>query len=427
MGQRGPDRARLRDRGVRRRAPTSRSAGSRPLPRGPALHPDPRGRLHSSNGGGRLTFGADCRPGDELVEIARDTDLLIVEATLPRPERTGVRGHLTPGEAGEHARLAGAKRVVLTHISDELDAEWARGEAAQASAARSRSPARAPPTRSRPGRAAGIGSSSLLAWPVSATMFVNFDRMRPRDGRAARRRWAPARSAAARQRLLAPGRRLLLRRRAAARRSSRPTSPGSTSTPSTSRSPAATLVISGERPVQETEGRAYQQVEIPSGPLPPRGRARRRRRRRAGARPPTRTECCGSSCRCAAAETRARSRSSASRRPTDERPTELEAAVEAEARRARGRRDPDELDEAIRAERAAARRAAGPAAARDGHLPRHADPARGRPGALDQARRRRPLRQPDAGHGRLHATPSSTSPAPTTSTTSASPASSRGC
>jgi ribonuclease BN (tRNA processing enzyme) len=83
-------------------------------------------------GGGRLTYGADCRPGDEIVEIARDTDLLFVEATLPRPERTGVRGHMTPGEAGEHARRAGAKQVVLTHISDELGDDWARTEAEKA-------------------------------------------------------------------------------------------------------------------------------------------------------------------------------------------------------------------------------------------------------------------------------------------------------
>jgi ribonuclease BN (tRNA processing enzyme) len=88
--------------------------------------------LTSSNGSGRFTFGADCRPCEELVEVARDTDLLFVEATLPRPERTGIRGHLTPAEAGEHARLAGAKRVVLTHISDELDSEWAREEGSQA-------------------------------------------------------------------------------------------------------------------------------------------------------------------------------------------------------------------------------------------------------------------------------------------------------
>jgi ribonuclease BN (tRNA processing enzyme) len=78
--------------------------------------------------GGRFTFGADCRPCEELVEFARDSDLLFVEATLPRPERTGIRGHLTAEEAGDHARRAGARRVVLTHISDELDAEWAREE-----------------------------------------------------------------------------------------------------------------------------------------------------------------------------------------------------------------------------------------------------------------------------------------------------------
>jgi ribonuclease BN (tRNA processing enzyme) len=84
----------------------------------------------SSNGGGRLVFGADHGPTDELVDFAADADLLVMEATLPRPERTGIRGHLTPREAGEHARAAGARRLLLTHISDELDALWARDEAA---------------------------------------------------------------------------------------------------------------------------------------------------------------------------------------------------------------------------------------------------------------------------------------------------------
>ena len=86
----------------------------------------------SANGSGRFTYGADSRPGNELVEIARDTDLLLVEATLPRPERTGIRGHMTPAEAGDHARRAGARRVVLTHISDELDADWARAQGTEA-------------------------------------------------------------------------------------------------------------------------------------------------------------------------------------------------------------------------------------------------------------------------------------------------------
>ena len=57
-----------------------------------------------------------------------------------------------------------------------------------------------------------------------------------------------------------------------------------------------TLVISGERPVRETEGRTYQQVELPSGPSggssSSRSTSSRRRRRR-----PTRTGSSGSSCR----------------------------------------------------------------------------------------------------------------------------------
>jgi ribonuclease BN (tRNA processing enzyme) len=86
--------------------------------------------ISSTNGSGRIVYGADSSPTEDLTRFARDADLLLVEATLPRPERTGVRGHLTPGEAGEHARAAGAKRLVLVHISDELDADWARDEAA---------------------------------------------------------------------------------------------------------------------------------------------------------------------------------------------------------------------------------------------------------------------------------------------------------
>jgi ribonuclease BN (tRNA processing enzyme) len=83
----------------------------------------------AADGGRRLTYGADSSPSDELCAFARDTDLLLIEATLPRPERDGQRGHLTPAEAGDHGRKAGARRLVLTHLSDELDAAWAEAEA----------------------------------------------------------------------------------------------------------------------------------------------------------------------------------------------------------------------------------------------------------------------------------------------------------
>ncbi len=86
----------------------------------------------TANGSGRFTYGADCSPTDTLVEFAGGSDLLMIEATLPRPERGGIRGHLTPAEAGEHGQRAGVRRLVLTHISDELDALWARNEAERA-------------------------------------------------------------------------------------------------------------------------------------------------------------------------------------------------------------------------------------------------------------------------------------------------------
>jgi ribonuclease BN (tRNA processing enzyme) len=88
--------------------------------------------IASANGGGRITYGADHAPTDHIVEFARDTDLLVIEATLPRPEREGPRGHITPGEAGEHARKAGAPPVLLTHFSDELGEDWARADAEKA-------------------------------------------------------------------------------------------------------------------------------------------------------------------------------------------------------------------------------------------------------------------------------------------------------
>src|SRR5689334_5309885 len=83
----------------------------------------------SANGGGWLAYGADSSPNARVVDFARGADLFMIEATLPRPERTGQRGHLTPREAGEHARAADVKAVLLTHISDEMDELWARREA----------------------------------------------------------------------------------------------------------------------------------------------------------------------------------------------------------------------------------------------------------------------------------------------------------
>lgn len=75
--------------------------------------------------GGRIVFGADGRYSDELIAAARGADVLIAEATLPEPEARPLqeRGHMSAAEAGEVAAQAAVGRLVLTHISDELDGE----------------------------------------------------------------------------------------------------------------------------------------------------------------------------------------------------------------------------------------------------------------------------------------------------------------
>jgi ribonuclease BN (tRNA processing enzyme) len=82
-----------------------------------------------ANNGARFVFGADCAPNRELVEFAHAADVLMVEATLRRPEDGPDRGHMTPAEAGEHGAAAQARRLVLTHFSDEMDPAWAAAEA----------------------------------------------------------------------------------------------------------------------------------------------------------------------------------------------------------------------------------------------------------------------------------------------------------
>ena len=72
-----------------------------------------------SDGERTLTYSGDSAPADELIEIARDADLFVCEATLDARE-DGERGHLSAEEARDAAERAGVKRLVLTHRPQEL-------------------------------------------------------------------------------------------------------------------------------------------------------------------------------------------------------------------------------------------------------------------------------------------------------------------
>jgi ribonuclease BN (tRNA processing enzyme) len=71
--------------------------------------------------GTSITYSADTAPDARVVELARDTDLFLCEATLlaDEHEHGGIRGHSSSKEAAQMAADAAVKRLVLTHYSQD--------------------------------------------------------------------------------------------------------------------------------------------------------------------------------------------------------------------------------------------------------------------------------------------------------------------
>jgi ribonuclease BN (tRNA processing enzyme) len=92
-----------------------------------SAHPQPCYAARVSDGSASLVYGADGGPSAAVEELARGTDLLILEATFPDDARSAAAaGHMTAEQAGELARRAGATRLLLTHLLPGMDDEVRR-------------------------------------------------------------------------------------------------------------------------------------------------------------------------------------------------------------------------------------------------------------------------------------------------------------
>lgn len=84
------------------------------------------------DGGGRsLGYSADSGPGWGFSELGPGLDLAVCEATF-LSEREGQLPHMSARQAGDNARRAGARKLVLTHLWPGVDraAALAEGRAA---------------------------------------------------------------------------------------------------------------------------------------------------------------------------------------------------------------------------------------------------------------------------------------------------------
>jgi ribonuclease Z len=88
------------------------------LPQGGTVSPEQV--LGPPRAGRKVVLAGDTRPGREVLEAAREADLLVHEATFASEEqaRADETLHSTAPGAAELARLAGVKMLALTHLSN---------------------------------------------------------------------------------------------------------------------------------------------------------------------------------------------------------------------------------------------------------------------------------------------------------------------
>ncbi|MFC8362505.1 MBL fold metallo-hydrolase [Streptomyces griseorubiginosus] len=87
--------------------------------------------LRAECAGRVLAYSGDSGPCTALVELAAESDVFLCEADLDR-HGEGEQVHLTPEDAGDIARKAGARELIVTHVGPTLTRDMATARAAVA-------------------------------------------------------------------------------------------------------------------------------------------------------------------------------------------------------------------------------------------------------------------------------------------------------
>jgi ribonuclease BN (tRNA processing enzyme) len=83
-----------------------------------------------ASNGGTLAYTGDTGPADGVLDLARDADVFLCEATWQ--DEDDLHGfHLSARQAGEYAKAAGAGSLMLTHILPGRDRDVSREQASE--------------------------------------------------------------------------------------------------------------------------------------------------------------------------------------------------------------------------------------------------------------------------------------------------------
>lgn len=84
--------------------------------------------LAEATPGKKIAIFGDTGPCDSALDMARDVDLMVHEATLEAAmaEKANSRGHSSSEQTAQLARAANVKQLIITHVSSRYDAEGCR-------------------------------------------------------------------------------------------------------------------------------------------------------------------------------------------------------------------------------------------------------------------------------------------------------------